>query len=67
MLPFDKKKEVKVVREREKTGYEQIIDMNDGKINVLLLGTSGCGKSTLINALIGEERAETGIGEAVLY
>ena len=39
MLPFDKKKEVKVVREREKTGYEQIIDMNDGKINVLLLGT----------------------------
>ena len=65
MLPFDKKKEVKVVREREKTGYEQIIDMNDGKINVLLLGTSGCGKSTLINALIGEERAETGIGEAV--
>lgn len=65
MLPFDKKKEVKVVREREKTGYEQIIDMYDGKINVLLLGTSGCGKSTLINALIGEERAETGIGEAV--
>ena len=29
--------------------YQQIIDMNDEKINVLILGTSGGGKSTLIN------------------
>ena len=31
----------------------------------MLLGTSGCGKSTLINAMLGEEKAVTGIGEAV--
>ena len=65
MFPFGNKKETGPGQNREKTGYEQIIDMNDGRINVLLLGTSGCGKSTLINALLGEDRAETGVGEAV--
>ena len=65
MFPFGNKKETSSGQNREKTGYEQIIDMNDGRINVLLLGTSGCGKSTLINALLGEDRAETGVGEAV--
>ena len=65
MLPFGDKKEIKLSRDREKAGYEEIIDMNDGRINVMLLGTSGCGKSTLINAMLGEEKADTGIGEAV--
>ena len=50
---------------KEKTKYEQLIDLGDERINVLLLGTSGCGKSTLINAMIGEEQAETGTGRAV--
>ena len=45
--------------------YEQIIAMDDDRINVLLLGTSGCGKSTLINALLGADEAATGVGEAV--
>ena len=65
MFPFGNKKETSPGQNREKTGYEQIIDMNDGRINVLLLGTSGCGKSTLINALLGEDRAATGVGEAI--
>ena len=65
MLPFGDKKEIKLSQNREKAGYEEIIDMNDGRINVILLGTSGCGKSTLINAMLGEEKADTGIGEAV--
>lgn len=65
MFPFGDKKEINLSQNREKAGYEQIIDMNDGRINVMLLGTSGCGKSTLINALLGEERAVTGIGEAI--
>lgn len=45
--------------------YQQIIDMDDNKINVLILGTSGCGKSTLINAIFDEEVAKTGNGHAV--
>ena len=65
MFPFGSKKEISLGQNRDKTGYEQIIDMGDGRINVLLLGTSGCGKSTLINALLGEDKAATGIGEAV--
>ena len=65
MFPFGDKKEINLGQNREKAGYEEIIDMNDGRINVMLLGTSGCGKSTLVNALLGEDRAETGIGEAV--
>ena len=65
MFPFGDKKEVNLGQNREKAGYEEIIDMNDGRINEMLLGTSGCGKSTLVNALLGEDRAETGIGEAV--
>ena len=65
MLPFRDKKETKLSQNREKAGYEEIIDMNDGRINVMLLGTSGCGKSTLINAMLGEEKADTGVGEAV--
>ncbi|MBP3901295.1 MAG: 50S ribosome-binding GTPase, partial [Blautia sp.] len=65
MFPFGDKKEINLSQNREKAGYEQIIDMNDGRINVMLLGTSGCGKSTLINAMLGEERAVTGIEEAI--
>ena len=65
MFPFGDKKEIKLRQNRDKAGYEEIIDMNDGRINVILLGTSGCGKSTLINAMLGEEKADTGIGEAV--
>ena len=50
---------------RNKAKYEQIIDINDNKINVLILGVSGSGKSTLINSVLGTEEALTGIGEAV--
>ena len=49
----------------KKPNYEQLISFDDDKINVMLLGVSGCGKSTLINALLGEELAETGIGSRV--
>ena len=45
--------------------YEQIIAMDDDKINVLILGTSGCGKSTLINSILEVNEAPTGVGEAV--
>ena len=65
MFPFGDKKEIKLSQNREKAGYEEIIDMNDGRINVLLLGTSGCGKSTLVNALLGEEKAKTGVGDPI--
>lgn len=50
---------------REAPKYEQIIAMNDAKINVLILGTSGCGKSTLINSILEANEAPTGVGEAV--
>ena len=45
--------------------YEQIIAMDDDKINVLILGVSGCGKSTLINSILEANEAPTGVGEAV--
>ncbi len=45
--------------------YEQIIAMDDDKINILILGTSGCGKSTLINSILEANEAPTGVGEAV--
>lgn len=50
---------------REAPKYEQIIAMNDDKINMLILGTSGCGKSTLINSILEANEAPTGVGEAV--
>ena len=52
-------------QKKEKALYQRIIDFNDEKINVLILGTSGSGKSTLINALLEENLAKTGIGSAV--
>ena len=52
-------------RKKPERKYEQIISKDDGKINVLILGTSGCGKSTLINALLEANEAPTGVGEAV--
>ena len=52
-------------KRNNETNYDQIISMNDEKINVLILGTSGCGKSTLINSILGKEVAKTGNGEAV--
>ncbi len=52
-------------RRKDEPVFKQIINFNDEKINVLLLGNSGCGKSTLINAVLGREEAETGYGRAV--
>lgn len=59
-MPKTKKK---VIRKAPK--YEQILAMDDDKINVLILGTSGCGKSTLINSILEANEAPTGVGEAV--
>ena len=42
---------VKAKQTSRKPKYEQIISMNDDKINVLILGTSGCGKSTLMTSM----------------
>ncbi len=49
---------------RKTPKYEQILAMDDDKINVLILGTSGCGKSTLINSILEANEAPTGVGEA---
>lgn len=35
------------------------------KANIIVMGKTGAGKSTIINALLGEEVAEVGIGQAV--
>ena len=35
------------------------------KANVIVMGKTGAGKSTIINAVIGEEVAETGIGQTI--
>ncbi len=58
-------KEVTAKTKAQKPQYEKILNLDDDKINVMLLGVSGCGKSTLINALLGEEKAKTGVGTAV--
>ena len=55
----------KIITSKNKTDFEKLIDAYDGKLNVLILGTSGSGKSTLINAVLGDELAETGSGSAV--
>ena len=36
-----------------------------GRFNLAVLGKTGVGKSTLVNAIFGEEVAETGIGKPV--
>ena len=36
-----------------------------GRFNLAIFGKTGVGKSTLINAIFGEDLAETGIGEPV--
>lgn len=70
-MRMDKKKENNNManktndKKSKKQNYAQILDVNDDKINILLLGTSGCGKSTLINSLLDREEADTGFGDSV--
>lgn len=40
-------------------------DKKNGALNVLVLGKSGAGKSSLVNAIFGEELAQTGQGRPV--
>lgn len=35
------------------------------KANIIVMGKTGAGKSTIVNALLGENVAETGIGQAI--
>ena len=37
MFPFGDKKEISLGQNRDKSGYEEIIDMNDGRINPAIL------------------------------
>ena len=61
----DEKKKKGLPVLRKPAVYEELQRLDDGRINVMLLGTSGCGKSTLINGILGTEEAGTGVGEAV--
>lgn len=47
----------------QKAWQEQ--DQRLGRFNLAIFGKTGVGKSTLINAIFGEDVAETGIGEPV--
>ncbi len=47
----------------QKAWQEQ--DQRLGRFNLAIFGKTGVGKSTLVNAIFGEEVAETGIGEPV--
>ena len=60
----DSKQTKKETRKR-KPAFEELITLDDDKINVLILGVSGCGKSTLINAILEANDAPTGAGMAV--
>lgn len=57
------KTQKKTNQRKNKPTYKQLIAEDDGKINVLILGTSGCGKSTLVNSIMEADEADTGIGE----
>ena len=46
-------------------GKESMTEEPSDRVNVMLAGKTGVGKSTLINAIFGEEFAETGIGAPV--
>ena len=51
-------------KDKEKN-IENVIDFNDEKINVIIMGISGSGKSTLINAIMEDDVATVGVGDAV--
>jgi ribosome biogenesis GTPase len=51
--------DVLVTSAADGTGLDAVLDASRGR-TVVLLGESGAGKSTLVNALIGDDVAETG-------